>query len=213
MADDLVKFEPANHELARALEGLSVNQALAMNCIMAGGTMIAAAHAAGVDRRTLYEWLQPGTPLHEAVTIWKQDLATTARTRLLMMTDLATKNILAALQRGDVRTAMTLVQKIGVLSAPPIGPTHVEAVTEHVTTKSREQQANQTRQDDAADFVDQWTEMSETHEFKTRIKKTEKAGNSRTTRRKNGKVRRHKSGNRNHPVPQTLDPAENSQAS
>ncbi len=73
MSDDLVKFEPTNHALARALEGLSVNQALAMNSIMHGGTMIAAAQAAGVNRKTLYEWLEPGQLVQEPPQSWAAD--------------------------------------------------------------------------------------------------------------------------------------------
>jgi len=160
MSEDIVKSQGLSVELVRALEGLSVGEALAMNCLMSGGTMIAAAEAADVTRRSLYEWLEPGRPLHEALTVWKQDLASTARTRLLMMTDLATQNILSALKRGDAKLAMNLVQKLGVLSAPPVGPTHVEVVTEGVVGRNKAEELEGRGRKRAVSFVEQWTEVS-----------------------------------------------------
>jgi hypothetical protein len=159
MADAIAKLDETGGALERALEGLSAGEALAMNCIMSGGTMTAAAEAAGVSRETLYQWLKAGKRLCEAVTVWKQDLATTARTRLLMMTDLATRNILEALTRGDARLAMTLVQKLGILSPPAVGPTHVEAVTERVSVRNSEEELSRSVRVRAASFVESWTEI------------------------------------------------------
>jgi AcrR family transcriptional regulator len=161
MSDEIVKPEAKSEQLAVVIEGLRAREALAMQCIMAGGTMADAAEAAGVSRRTLYYWLEAGRALCEAVAVWKQDLATTARTRLLMMTDMATQNILNALKRGDARLAMQLVQKMGILDAPPTGPTRVEAATEAVTAKRQEGHRSQTVHVRAASFVEQWTEVDE----------------------------------------------------
>ena len=159
MTEGIVKLEETNGELEQAMEGLSAGEALAMNCIMSGGTMTAAAKAAGVSRETLYQWMKPGMRLCEAVAVWKQDVATTARTRLLMMTDIATRNILEALKKGDARLAMTLMQKLGILSPPPVGPTQVEAATERMTVRNGEEALSQSVRLRAASFVESWTEI------------------------------------------------------
>jgi hypothetical protein len=159
MSEEIVKADETNEELARALEGLSAGEALAMQCIMRGETMTAAAQAANVSRTALYKWLEPGKPLYEAMTVWKQDMATTARTRLLMMSEMATENIFEALAGGDAKIAMKLMEKLGILSPPPVGPTRAEMVTAEVTTKQVEREMSVSLRTRAADFVNGWTEM------------------------------------------------------
>jgi DNA-binding phage protein len=159
MAEEIVRVESSDDALELALEELSAGEALAMNCIMSGESMTAAAEAAGVSRQTLYQWMKRGKRLGEAVTIWKQEVATTARTRLLMMTDLATRNILEALKKGDVRVAMTLMQKLGILAPPAVGATQVEAVTERLVVRNREEEARESVRVRAASFVESWTEI------------------------------------------------------
>jgi hypothetical protein len=151
---------PIDSALAKVLEGLSVPQALAMDTLMRGGSITAAATTADVSRQTLYNWLEPGQPLHTALTLWKQDLATTARTRLLMMTDIATSNVMTALTRGDHRTALTLLQKIGVLSAPPIGPTHIEAATAQTQSRTEATDRQNESHRKASAFMDEWDKLN-----------------------------------------------------
>jgi hypothetical protein len=152
---------PSNLALSKALEGLSVPEAIAMDSIMRGTSLTAAAHAAEISRQTLYNWLEPGHPFCHAVTLWKQDLVTTARTRLLMMSDLCTTNILSALKRGDHRTAMTMLQKLGVLSAPPIGPTHIEAATAQTQSRTEITERQNESHRTATSFLDEWDDHTE----------------------------------------------------
>ena len=152
---------PTDAALAKVLEGLSLNQALAMDTLMRGGSISAAAQAADVARKTIYQWLEPGHPLYNALTLWKQDLATTARTRLLMMTDIATSNVMSALKRGDHRTALTLLQKIGILSAPPIGPTYVEAATAQTQSRTEASDRQNESHRKASAFMDEWDQLNE----------------------------------------------------
>jgi hypothetical protein len=125
-----------DNQLKRILEGLSTDQAIALNAIMSGGTIAAAAAKANIRRSTIYEWLQRGHPFAEALQMWKQDLAATARTRLLMLTDQATSAVALALRRGDSKTALRLLERIGILAAPPIGETHIEARTKNEQQKT-----------------------------------------------------------------------------
>jgi hypothetical protein len=192
MSNELVittpQTAPTDLALAKVLEGLSVPQALAMDSLMRGGTITSAAKAAEVSRQALYNWLEPGQPLHTALTLWKQDLATTARTRLLMMTDLATSNVMSALKTGDHRTALTLLQRIGILSAPPIGPTHIEAAT--AQTQSRTEASD--RQNDshrkASALMDEWdklTELENKQPRRSKAKRRPRPASRRPNRRKN----------------------------
>ncbi len=113
-------------QLARLLEGLPPPQSIAMQIILNGGTITAAATAADVSRRTLHRWLQPGQPLAAAVESWKSDLSSCARTRLVMLADLATTNVAKSLKQGDVKTALKILEKLGILASPAVGPTHNE---------------------------------------------------------------------------------------
>jgi hypothetical protein len=125
------------NELQRVIEDLSPPQAAALQILIKGATFTAAAVAAAVDRRTIYNWLEPGQPLRVALDLWKSDLAQCARTRLVMMTDLATSNVAVALKRGDTRTALKLLEKLGILAAPPVGPTEQEARRDRLNSKSK----------------------------------------------------------------------------
>jgi hypothetical protein len=132
-------------ELERHVEGLSAKQAIALGVIMKGGTITAAAVEAGVGRRCMYAWLEEGKPLRVAMDLWKQDLAQCARTRLVMLTDLATGNVAGALKNGDVKTAMRLLERLGIMAAPPTGATEQEVKRDRVeeeniaTRKNREE--------------------------------------------------------------------------
>jgi hypothetical protein len=152
---------PTDLALSKALEGLSIPEAIALDSIMRGTSLTAAADAANISRKTLYEWLEPGHPFCHALTLWKQDLVTTARTRLLMMSDLCTTNILSALKRGDHRTAMTMLQKLGVLSAPPIGPTHIEAATAQTQSRTEITERQNESHRTATSFLDEWDDHTE----------------------------------------------------
>jgi hypothetical protein len=105
-----------------AMEGLNTAEAKAMRVLMKGSSVTYAAMVAGVARSTLYDWLEPGRPLAAALDKWKRDLANTARTRLLTFCDLATHNVRDALRNGDTRTALRVLEKLGILDTPPVGP-------------------------------------------------------------------------------------------
>ncbi len=128
-------------ELSRLIEGLNVNQSIALQVLMRGGTVTAAAAAAEVTRQTIYEWMNLRHRFREALDFWKRDLAQCARTRLVMMTDLATSNVAAALKRGDTQTAMKLLEKLGVLAPPAVGPTEQEVRRDRMETQSRMERA------------------------------------------------------------------------
>jgi hypothetical protein len=143
-------------ELERLMEGLNVNQSIAMQMILKGGTITAAAAAADVSRKTIYEWLDAQHPFRVALDLWKKDLAQCARTRLVMMTDMATSNVAMALRRGDTRTALKLLEKLGVLAAPPVGPTEQEVRRDRGHAEARMEKAKADTTADALAEVGLW---------------------------------------------------------
>ncbi len=130
------------NELNRVMEGLDVGQSIALQILMSGGTVTAAAAGADVSRQAIYLWLAAGHPFRVALDLWKRDLAQCARTRLVMMTDLATSNVALALKRGDTRTALTLLEKLGVLALTPVGDAVEEVRRERVETKGGMERAD-----------------------------------------------------------------------
>jgi hypothetical protein len=156
MAGQIQKRTPEQGQLAKALEGLRCDEAIALSTIMRGGSITSAASAANVTRRTIYEWMSPTHPVGKAMAEWKKDLAETARNRLLMMSDLAATNILEALQRGDHRTALTLFTKMGILESPPVGATKTEVATAAKAAKLAEGTRQIEETNDARTFTKCW---------------------------------------------------------
>jgi hypothetical protein len=129
-------------ELSRLAEGLPPQQVHAFQVLLTGGTVTAAAAAAGVSRPTIYSWLEPEKPLRKLLGCWKSELADCARTKLLMMTDQATTNVALSLKTGDVRTALILLEKLGVLSPPAAGPTLHEVKRDTMQTQLAKAQSD-----------------------------------------------------------------------
>jgi hypothetical protein len=142
--------------LTLALEGLTTAEALAMHCLMKGGNITAAAVAAEVTRMTIYEWLEPGRPLAVALDTWKRDLANTARTRLLLLSDVATQNVRAALMHGDTRTALKVLEKMGILDSPPVGPSESEVRAQRERHKTEQSQRKARDAERVDEFISPW---------------------------------------------------------
>ncbi len=145
-------------ELSRLMEGLDVDQSIALQVLMRGGTITAAAAAADVSRKTIYQWLDGAHPFRVALDLWKRDLAQCARTRLVMMTDLATSNVALALRRGDTRTAVKLLEKLGVLAPPPVGPTEKEVHRDRIHARTSEEAARTDLAREAMDDIGKWND-------------------------------------------------------
>jgi len=119
-----------NHPLADVvgteIQQLSAPQVAAMEVLMAGGTLTSAAQSAGVSRQAIYKWLKSDPQFATAYQSWKRGMAEMARTRLLMMTNSATNVLNKAIRGGDAKLALKLLQGLGLLSAPAVGPSLLE---------------------------------------------------------------------------------------
>lgn len=79
-------------------------------------------------RKTIYEWLEPGHRFGAAFEQWKNGMAETSRTRLLMIGETATVQIARAINQGDTRAALAVVKGMGLLSPPAVGASTAQSV-------------------------------------------------------------------------------------
>ncbi len=103
------------------MAGFSIKQTQAFSVLTTGGKIADAARAAGVTRKTIYEWLEPVHEFGSAYEQWKSSIAETSRTRLLMIGEAATVQIARAVRQGDTRAALAVAKGMGLLAPPPVG--------------------------------------------------------------------------------------------
>jgi hypothetical protein len=108
--------------------GLSGPQRTAIEWLTAGETAVAAADAAGVSRSTVHRWLRGDPAFQAAYNVWQADLVDTARARLLALADRAVSTVGRALDRGDARTALTILRQQGLLGPAKPGPTDPDLI-------------------------------------------------------------------------------------
>ena len=104
-------------------EGLNSKESAVLATLARGGSVTLAAARTGVGRSTIYKWLKQDHPFRQVLTQWKEDMTNTARTRLLMLADEATAVVQDAVNRGDTRTCLRVLERLGVLAAPASGST------------------------------------------------------------------------------------------
>ena len=107
---------------AAAAGELSGAQRTAIEWLTAGETTVAAAAAAGVSRSTVHRWLRVDAAFGAAFNAWQADAVADARARLLALGDAAVSAVAAAVAKGDVKTALTVLQRQGLLAPPSPGP-------------------------------------------------------------------------------------------
>jgi hypothetical protein len=124
---------------ARAMP-LSPAQRTAIEKLTSGHTLVDSATAAGVNRTTLYRWLKHDPAFQAAYNAWQHDALATARGRLLALSDIAVTAVSKAMQRGDGRLALKVLERMGIAERPTPGPTDTEEVKREqaVENKSRE---------------------------------------------------------------------------
>ena len=139
--------------LQRLVEGLPPREAAAFETLMRGGSVVLAAARAGVGRTTIYKWLKPGHLFQQCMAQWKEDLVASSRTRFLTMAEGATDNIQDAINHGDVRTSLRVVEKMGILGPPAVGPSNAQLHAEKQRLDNQEQQRSIAAQEEVEKFL------------------------------------------------------------
>lgn|SRR5665213_70858 len=103
------------------VELLRTQQVFALEDLMAGKSHLQAAHAAGVTRRTLYQWIHHDEKFKAAMESWRRHATMGARDRLTVGLSGAARTLCNAAARGDVRAAMSVLKLAGIAS-PPAAP-------------------------------------------------------------------------------------------
>jgi AcrR family transcriptional regulator len=111
--------------------GLAAEQRSALEQLLVGKSVLDSARSAGVSRTTVFRWLKDDAAFRAAYNQWKDELEETARTRLLMLSDVATDALRTALAKGDGKLALATLKAIGL--AQPSG----ERLTEEADVKQR----------------------------------------------------------------------------
>lgn len=124
----------------RANSSLSLSQCRALENLMSGHSMSAAAQGAGVGRTTLYRWLKEDPAFRAAHNAWQKDTVAAARSSILALTEPAIRAVAAALESGDAKTGLKLLSSLGMLTPPTPGSTELADVKKelHIERKRKE---------------------------------------------------------------------------
>ena len=124
---------------AKALE-LSSPQQTAMEKMLSGDSLSAAASAAGVTRMTLYRWLNHDPRFQAAYNAWQQEALLGARTKLLALADSAVSTVAHEVQHNG-RLALRVLESLGVLEPPVPGSTDPKEVEQRMKLDRRKSEA------------------------------------------------------------------------
>jgi hypothetical protein len=105
-------------------EALSAQQDQALEYLLTGSTVTAAAAAAGVDRSTVHRWLRADVRFATQYERRRRELVEATEARLLMLADRAVGVVEQALADGDSRAALSVLKGLGLLAGTPptLGP-------------------------------------------------------------------------------------------
>ncbi len=108
---------------------LSRQQEKALECLLAGDTVTAAAKSGRIDRSTLHRWLREHCEFQAAYNGRRRELQNAAQVRLLRLAEKAVDCVVSAVENGDVKTGLRVLEGLGLLSGEiAVGPEDVEGV-------------------------------------------------------------------------------------
>ena len=123
MAD--VQLARSNDQKVKRLEAaagrygrLTGKQQKGIAMILSGCAMVDVARRVGVSRGTVYNWTHRSERFIAALESWQQDMANSARVRLLAMSGIAARAITMALEKGDAKVALAMFKGMGVMDQP-----------------------------------------------------------------------------------------------
>jgi hypothetical protein len=105
-------------------------QQIALEQLLGGATMTAAANAASVDRSTVWRWQQHDANFIAELNRRRSELRAAHEARLGSLVDRALTAVEKALESGDARIALRVLRGVGLLdgASPEIGPSDPDQV-------------------------------------------------------------------------------------
>ena len=128
-AMSLARHEPASEPADFSVENLSNQQVTVLRALANGKDILAAAQEAGVGRSTVYRW-HHDPHFQKCLRAWQSHTKESGRNIMLTLIERSARIVERALDKDDVRVALTLLTKLGVLAAsdgPPLSAVEVSA--------------------------------------------------------------------------------------
>lgn len=147
MSDDLSQSpsQPSLSANELALQ-LSPTQQAALRQLGEGCNMAEAARSAGVDRRTLYNWIHQDPQFGAAYNAWQREVLESGHARALTLTDKALTTVDAAIEKGNVSAALQVIRHLGVLRPVKPGPTDAKLLNRQRKLAARRRDLRHKRQ-------------------------------------------------------------------
>jgi len=101
--------------------GLSSPQVAALDALLSGKTATDAAAAAGITRRTVYNWLHRDYRFQAAMNRRRREFQQTVAHRVGQIAADAAECVAGAVRNGDVKIALEILKRTGALAPPEIG--------------------------------------------------------------------------------------------
>jgi hypothetical protein len=117
----------AQSSAAGRFRSLTPVQQTALAALSEGQTIRDAATAAGIHRVTLGRWLKTDPAFRAGYNAWREELINSTRGRLLHTAVLAAAVVHKAIEKGDGRLAMALLDRLGLAAAASAVPTATDA--------------------------------------------------------------------------------------
>jgi hypothetical protein len=119
-------------------EELSRAQETAMQALRAGSTFVQAAKLSGVNRATVYRWVQNNPAFRAAYNTWQRELTESARSRLLKLSELAVSVVEKALLDDDRKVAVKMLRDLGVMRGRKHGSMDAEVLQLQMELKHKQ---------------------------------------------------------------------------
>ena len=103
------------------LERLSPAQVIAIDAMLAGKTITAAASAAEVDRATVHRWLKDDFAFQAELNRGRREMRRATLGNLERLAAKAADCIEKAIDQGDVKSALEILKRLHLFAAGPIG--------------------------------------------------------------------------------------------
>ncbi len=101
-------------------ETLTPQQITALQQLLAGETVSAAAKAVGVDRTTVHRWAREDFGFQAALNRGKRELAHAVQARLLAIAHKAVQTVERAVDEGSLIASLAVLKGMGALSGMPV---------------------------------------------------------------------------------------------
>jgi aminopeptidase N len=102
------------------IEALTLPQTLALEALLSGKSMTAAAAAAGVDRTTLWRWGRESFEFQARLNQGRAALQQSYQLRLEALVEKALQTVEAAVERGNMKAALEVLKGSGLLAGAPL---------------------------------------------------------------------------------------------